>query len=295
MKNVAVIGAGTMGNGIAHTFAQNDFRVQLIDVSQKALDRGLSTIERNLDRMLSKGSITEDDKKQTLANITTYTNLEEGVEYASLVVEAATEAQELKMSIFRDLDNFCPDDTILATNTSSISITAIAAVTDRPDRVIGMHFMNPVPLMKLVEIISGYSTSQTTHDTVKNMAEKLGKTPVSVQDYPGFVANRILIPMINEAIYTLHTGVAGVAEIDQIMKLGMAHPMGPLQLADFIGLDVCLSILNVMHQGFKESKFAPCPLLVNMVQAGKLGVKSREGFYDYSQSKKAEQVASRFR
>ncbi len=295
MKNVAVIGAGTMGNGIAHTFAQNDFRVQLIDVSQKALDQGLSTIERNLDRMLSKGSITEDDKKQTLANITTYTNLEEGVEYASLVVEAATEAQELKMSIFRDLDNFCPDDTILATNTSSISITAIAAVTNRPDRVIGMHFMNPVPLMKLVEIISGYSTSQTTHDTVKNMAEKLGKTPVSVQDYPGFVANRILIPMINEAIYTLHTGVAGVAEIDQIMKLGMAHPMGPLQLADFIGLDVCLSILNVMHQGFKESKFAPCPLLVNMVQAGKLGVKSREGFYDYSQSKKAEQVASRFR
>ena len=295
MKNVAVIGAGTMGNGIAHTFAQNDFRVQLIDVSQKALDQGLSTIERNLDRMLSKGSITEDDKKQTLANITTYTNLEEGVEYASLVVEAATEAQELKMSIFRDLDNFCPDDTILATNTSSISITAIAAVTNRPDRVIGMHFMNPVPLMKLVEIISGYSTSQTTHDTVKNMAEKLGKTPVSVQDYPGFVANRILIPMINEARYTLHTGVAGVAEIDQIMKLGMAHPMGPLQLADFIGLDVCLSILNVMHQGFKESKFAPCPLLVNMVQAGKLGVKSREGFYDYSQSKKAEQVASRFR
>ena len=295
MKNVAVIGAGTMGNGIAHTFAQNDFRVQLIDVSQKALDRGLSTIERNLDRMLSKGSITEDDKKQTLANITTYTNLEEGVEYASLVVEAATEAEELKKSIFRDLDNFCPDDTILATNTSSISITAIAAVTDRPDRVIGMHFMNPVPLMKLVEIISGYSTSEATHDTVKNMAEKLGKIPVSVQDYPGFVANRILIPMINEAIYTLHTGVAGVAEIDQIMNLGMAHPMGPLQLADFIGLDVCLSILNVMHQGFKESKFAPCPLLVNMVQAGKLGVKSREGFYDYSQSKKAEQVASRFR
>ena len=295
MKNVAVIGAGTMGNGIAHTFAQNDFRVQLIDVSQKALDRGLSTIKRNLDRMLSKGSITEDDKKQTLANITTYTNLEEGVEYASLVVETATEAEELKKSIFRDLDNFCPDDTILATNTSSISITAIAAVTDRPDRVIGMHFMNPVPLMKLVEIISGYSTSEATHDTVKNMAEKLGKIPVSVQDYPGFVANRILIPMINEAIYTLHTGVAGVAEIDQIMKLGMAHPMGPLQLADFIGLDVCLSILNVMHQGFKESKFAPCPLLVNMVKAGKLGVKSREGFYDYSQNKKAEQVASRFR
>ena len=294
MKNVAVIGAGTMGNGIAHTFAQNDFRVQLIDVSQKALDKGLSTIEANLDRMLAKGSITQEIKTQTLANITTYTNLEAGVEYASLVVEAATEQEELKKSIFKDLDRFCPDDTILATNTSSISITSIAAVTNRPDRVIGMHFMNPVPLMKLVEIISGYSTSQETFQVVKEMSEKLGKIPVSVQDYPGFVANRILIPMINEAIFTLYTGVAGVQEIDQIMKLGMAHPMGPLQLADFIGLDVCLSILNVMHQGFKESKFAPCPLLVNMVQAGKLGVKSKEGFYDYSESKKAEKVASRF-
>jgi len=294
MKNVAVIGAGTMGNGIAHTFAQNDFRVQLIDVSQKALDKGLSTIEANLDRMLAKGSITQEIKTQTLANISTYTNLKAGVEYASLVVEAATEQEELKKSIFKDLDRFCPDDTILATNTSSISITSIAAVTNRPDRVIGMHFMNPVPLMKLVEIISGYSTSQETFQVVKEMSEKLGKIPVSVQDYPGFVANRILIPMINEAIFTLHTGVAGVQEIDQIMKLGMAHPMGPLQLADFIGLDVCLSILNVMHQGFKESKFAPCPLLVNMVQAGKLGVKSKEGFYDYSESKKAEKVASRF-
>jgi 3-hydroxybutyryl-CoA dehydrogenase len=294
MKNVAVIGAGTMGNGIAHTFAQNDFRVQLIDVSQQALDKGLSTIEANLDRMLAKGSITQEIKTQTLANITTYTSLEAGVEYASLVVEAATEQEALKKSIFKDLDRFCPDDTILATNTSSISITAIAAVTNRPDRVIGMHFMNPVPLMKLVEIISGYSTSQETFQVVKEMSEKLGKTPVSVQDYPGFVANRILIPMINEAIFTLHTGVAGVKEIDQIMKLGMAHPMGPLQLADFIGLDVCLSILNVMHQGFKESKFAPCPLLVNMVQAGKLGVKSKEGFYDYSESKKAEKVAARF-
>ena len=294
MKNVAVIGAGTMGNGIAHTFAQNDFRVQLIDVSQQALDKGLSTIEANLDRMLAKGSITQEIKTQTLANITTYTSLEAGVEYASLVVEAATEQEALKKSIFKDLDRFCPDDTILATNTSSISITAIAAVTNRPDRVIGMHFMNPVPLMKLVEIISGYSTSQETFQVVKEMSEKLGKTPVSVQDYPGFVANRILIPMINEAIFTLHTGVAGVKEIDQIMKLGMAHPMGPLQLADFIGLDVCLSILNVMHQGFKESKFAPCPLLVNMVQAGKLGVKSKEGFYEYSESKKAEKVAARF-
>ena len=294
MKNVAVIGAVTMGNGIAHTFAQNDFRVQLIDVSQQALDKGLSTIEANLDRMLAKGSITQEIKTQTLANITTYTSLEAGVEYASLVVEAATEQEALKKSIFKDLDRFCPDDTILATNTSSISITAIAAVTNRPDRVIGMHFMNPVPLMKLVEIISGYSTSQETFQVVKEMSEKLGKTPVSVQYYPGFVANRILIPMINEAIFTLHTGVAGVKEIDQIMKLGMAHPMGPLQLADFIGLDVCLSILNVMHQGFKESKFAPCPLLVNMVQAGKLGVKSKEGFYDYSESKKAEKVAARF-
>lgn len=294
MKNVAVIGAGTMGNGIAHTFAQNDFRVQLIDVSQQALDKGMATIEANLDRMVAKGTIDQELKKQTLSNITTYTNLEEGVEYASLVVEAATEQEALKKSIFKDLDVFCPEDTILATNTSSISITSIASVTHRPDRVIGMHFMNPVPLMKLVEIISGYSTSEETFTTVKAMAEKLGKTPVSVQDYPGFVANRILIPMINEAIFTLHTGVAGVKEIDEIMKLGMAHPMGPLQLADFIGLDVCLSILNVMYQGYKDAKFAPCPLLVNMVQAGKLGVKSQEGFYDYSQSKKAEKVAPRF-
>lgn len=294
MKNVAVIGAGTMGNGIAHTFAQNDFRVQLIDVSQQALNKGLATIEQNLERMVSKGKITEENKAQTLGNITTYTNLEEGVEYASLVVEAATEQESLKKSIFKDLDQFCPEDTILATNTSSISITSIASVTNRPDRVIGMHFMNPVPLMKLVEIISGYSTSEHTFGVVKEMSEKLGKTPVSVQDYPGFVANRILIPMINEAIFTLHTGVAGVREIDEIMKLGMAHPMGPLQLADFIGLDVCLSILNVMYQGYKDAKFAPCPLLVNMVEAGKLGVKSQEGFYDYSESKKAEKVAKRF-
>ncbi len=294
MKNVAVIGAGTMGNGIAHTFAQNDFRVQLIDVSQQALNKGLATIEQNLERMVAKGKITEEHKAQTLGNITTYTNLEEGVEYASLVVEAATEQESIKKSIFKDLDQFCPEDTILATNTSSISITSIASVTSRPDRVIGMHFMNPVPLMKLVEIISGYSTSEHTFGVVKEMSEKLGKTPVSVQDYPGFVANRILIPMINEAIFTLHTGVAGVREIDEIMKLGMAHPMGPLQLADFIGLDVCLSILNVMYQGYKDAKFAPCPLLVNMVEAGKLGVKSQEGFYDYTESKKAEKVAKRF-
>ena len=294
MKNVAVIGAGTMGNGIAHTFAQNDFRVQLIDVSQQALNKGLATIEQNLDRMVAKGKITEENKAQTLGNITTYTNLEEGVEYASLVVEAATEQESIKKSIFKDLDQFCPEDTILATNTSSISITSIGSVTSRPDRVIGMHFMNPVPLMKLVEIISGYSTSEHTFGVVKEISEKLGKTPVSVQDYPGFVANRILIPMINEAIFTLHTGVAGVREIDEIMKLGMAHPMGPLQLADFIGLDVCLSILNVMYQGYKDAKFAPCPLLVNMVEAGKLGVKSQEGFYDYSESKKAEKVAKRF-
>lgn len=294
MKNVAVIGAGTMGNGIAHTFAQNDFRVQLIDVSQQALNKGLATIEQNLERMVAKGKITEENKAQTLGNITTYTNLEEGVEYASLVVEAATEQESIKKSIFKDLDQFCPEDTILATNTSSISITSIGSVTSRPDRVIGMHFMNPVPLMKLVEIISGYSTSEHTFGVVKEMSEKLGKTPVSVQDYPGFVANRILIPMINEAIFTLHTGVAGVREIDEIMKLGMAHPMGPLQLADFIGLDVCLSILNVMYQGYKDAKFAPCTLLVNMVEAGKLGVKSQEGFYDYSESKKAEKVAKRF-
>jgi 3-hydroxybutyryl-CoA dehydrogenase len=294
MKNVAVIGAGTMGNGIAHTFAQYDYRVQLIDVSKKALAQALVTIAKNLDRMVAKEVISEQDKANTLANITTHTDLEEGVEYASLVVEAATERMDLKLQIFKNLDAFCPEDTILATNTSSISITKIASATTRPDRVIGMHFMNPVPLMKLVEIISGYDTSQETRDTIMKMSEKLNKIPVAVNDYPGFVANRILIPMINEAIETLHTGVAGVQEIDAIMKLGMGHPMGPLQLADFIGLDVCLSILNVMHDGFKQPKFAPCPLLVNMVQAGKFGVKSGEGFYDYTQSRKAEIVAKRF-
>ncbi|MAM29131.1 MAG: 3-hydroxybutyryl-CoA dehydrogenase [Flavobacteriaceae bacterium] len=294
MKNVAVIGAGTMGNGIAHTFAQNDYKVQLIDVSQASLDRGMATITKNLDRMVAKERISEEDKQRTLKNITTYTNLEDGVEYASLVVEAATENLDLKIKIFKDLDTFCPDDTILASNTSSISITKIAAATSRPEMVIGMHFMNPVPIMKLVEIIKGYNTSAETYTTVKEISEKLGKVPVEVNDYPGFVANRILMPMINEAIETLYNGVAGVEEIDTVMKLGMAHPMGPLQLADFIGLDVCLSILNVMYDGFKNPKYAPCPLLVNMVMAGKLGVKSGEGFYDYTESRKAETVAKMF-
>lgn len=295
MKNVAVIGAGTMGNGIAHTFAQADYKVQLVDVSEASLKKGMATIEKNLDRMVAKEKITEQDKQRTLNNITTYTNMEEGVEYAGLVVEAATENLDLKLNIFRDLEKFCPEDTILATNTSSISITQIAAVTKRPDMVIGMHFMNPVPIMKLVEVIRGYNTSQATYDTVSELSQKLGKIPVEVNDYPGFVANRILMPMINEAIETLYNGVAGVQEIDTVMKLGMAHPMGPLQLADFIGLDVCLSILNVMHDGFKNPKYAPCPLLVNMVMAGKLGVKSGEGFYDYSESRKAEKVAEMFK
>lgn len=294
MKNVAVIGAGTMGNGIAHTFAQYDFKVQLIDISESSLKNGMATITKNLDRMVAKGSITESDKERTLDNISTFNNLEEGVEYASLVVEAATENLDLKLRIFNDLDKFCPDDTILASNTSSISITEIAAATARPEMVIGMHFMNPVPIMKLVEIIKGYSTSEKTFNTVKELSEQLNKVPVEVNDYPGFVANRILMPMINESIETLYNGVAGVQEIDTVMKLGMAHPMGPLQLADFIGLDVCLSILNVMFNGFKNPKYAPCPLLVNMVMAGKLGVKSGEGFYDYSESRKAEKVAKIF-
>lgn len=294
MKNVAVIGAGTMGNGIAHTFAQNDYKVQLIDVSRASLDRGLATIAKNLDRMVAKEKISEADKAKTLNNITTFTDLKTGVEYASLVVEAATENLDLKLKIFRDLEAFCPDDTIMASNTSSISITEIAAVTTRPDMVIGMHFMNPVPVMKLVEIIKGFNTSQETFEIVQKISEKLNKIPVKVNDYPGFVANRILMPMINEAIETLYNGVAGVKEIDTVMKLGMAHPMGPLQLADFIGLDVCLSILNVMYNGFKNSKYAPCPLLVNMVTAGKLGIKSGEGFFDYSESRKAEKVSKQF-
>ena len=294
MNNIAVIGAGTMGNGIAHTFAQFGFNVQLIDVSQAALDRGLATISKNLDRMVAKEKISEDDKTTTLNNIRTYTSIKEGVQYASLVVEAATENIDLKLKIFKELDEVCPEDTILATNTSSISITQIAAVTSRPQQVIGMHFMNPVPIMKLVEIIRGYNTSDQVNDFIVDLTEQINKVPVEVNDYPGFVANRILMPMINESIETLYNGVAGVKEIDTVMKLGMAHPMGPLQLADFIGLDVCLSILNVMYEGFKNPKYAPCPLLVNMVTAGKLGVKSGEGFYDYSESRKAENVAKMF-
>ena len=291
MKNVAVIGAGTMGNGIAHTFAQAGFKVQLIDLNDAFIQKGINTITKNLNRMVSKGTITEAQKTETLSNITTFTNITEGVEYASLVIEAATENLELKLNIFKQLDKDCPDDTIMATNTSSISITQIASVTSRPEMVIGMHFMNPVPIMKLVEIIRGYNTSNEVTKTIMDMSKKLGKIPVEVKDYPGFVANRILMPMLNESIETLYNGVAGVEEIDTVMKLGMAHPMGPLQLADFIGLDVCLSILNVMYDGFKNPKYAPCPLLVNMVRAGKLGVKSGEGFYDYSESKKAEKVA----
>ena len=294
MKNIAVIGAGTMGNGIAHTFAQFDYKVNLIDISQESLDRGIATITKNLDRMLAKDKISEEDKSRTLNNITTFTDLEKGVKATDLVVEAATENVDLKLKIFRDLENFCDENTILASNTSSISITQIAAVTKRPEKVIGMHFMNPVPIMKLVEIIKGYSTSQETYKVIENLSKKLNKVPVEVNDYPGFVANRILMPMINEAIETLYNGVAGVKEIDTVMMLGMAHPMGPLALADFIGLDVCLSILNVMYDGFKNPKYAPCPLLVNMVMAGKLGAKSGDGFYDYSENRKAEVVAAMF-
>lgn len=283
-----------MGNGIAHTFAQSGFNVRLIDISEKSLDKGMATIAANLDRMVTKGSITEEDKHKTIGNIITYTDIKDGVVNCDLVVEAATENVNLKLQIFKDLSSFCDEKTILATNTSSISITQIAAVTSRQDKVIGMHFMNPVPIMKLVEIIRGYNTSDEVTKTIMDLSEKLGKVPVEVNDYPGFVANRILMPMINEAIETLYNGVAGVYEIDTVMKLGMAHPMGPLQLADFIGLDVCLSILNVMYDGFKNPKYAPCPLLVNMVMAGKLGVKSGEGFYDYSESRKAEKVAKMF-
>ncbi|MCR1023933.1 3-hydroxybutyryl-CoA dehydrogenase [Cellulophaga baltica] len=294
MKNIAVIGAGTMGNGIAHVFAQNGFKVHLIDIAEASLEKGIATITKNLDRMLTKEVISEADKKNTLANITTYTQLEEGVKNMDLVVEAATENIELKLKIFKQLDAVTDAETILATNTSSISITQIAAVTNRPEKVIGMHFMNPVPIMKLVEIIRGYTTSDEVTKLIMDLSIQLGKIPTEVNDYPGFVANRILMPMINEAIETLYNGVAGVEEIDTVMKLGMAHPMGPLQLADFIGLDVCLSILNVMHDGFKNPKYAPCPLLVNMVTARKLGIKSGEGFYDYSESRKAEKVAKSF-
>lgn len=294
MKNIAVIGAGTMGNGIAHTFAQSGFNVQLIDINEASLKRGMDTIAKNLDRMVAKEKISEADKAETLGNIKTYTNTEEGVKNVDLVVEAATENIDLKLKIFKQLDDVCNNDTILATNTSSISITQIAAVTSRPEKVIGMHFMNPVPIMKLVEIIRGYNTSDEVTKTIMDLSKTLGKVPTEVNDYPGFVANRILMPMLNESIETFYNGVAGVEEIDTVMKLGMAHPMGPLQLADFIGLDVCLSILNVMYDGFKNPKYAPCPLLVNMVRAGKLGVKSGEGFYDYSESRKAEYVSKQF-
>ena len=294
MKNIAVIGAGTMGNGIAHTFAQFNYNVQLIDLSQNSLDKGIATISKNLDRMVAKEKITAAEKEKTLSKITTYTSIKEGTQYASLVIEAATENLDLKLKIFKELDEVCPDDTILATNTSSISITQIGGATKRPDKVIGMHFMNPVPIMKLVEIIRGYNTSDEVMEFTVNLSKKVNKIPVEVNDYPGFVANRILMPMINESIETLYNGVAGVQEIDTVMKLGMAHPMGPLQLADFIGLDVCLSILEVMYNGFKNPKYAPCPLLVNMVRAGKLGIKSGEGFYDYSDSRKAENVSKQF-
>lgn len=294
MKNIVVIGAGTMGNGIAHTFAQSGFAVSLVDVNQNSLDKAIQTITTNLDRIIAKGNLTEEEKANTLGNITTFTDLKDAAPNADLIVEAATENLDLKLKIFTQIDELAPENCILATNTSSISITQIAAATKRPEKVIGMHFMNPVPIMKLVEIIKGYSTSKETFDIIFEMSKQLGKVPTEVNDYPGFVANRILMPMINEAIETLYNGVAGVEEIDTVMKLGMAHPMGPLQLADFIGLDVCLAILNVMYDGFKNPKYAPNPLLVNMVMAGKKGVKSGEGFYDYSESKKAEKVSKMF-
>jgi 3-hydroxybutyryl-CoA dehydrogenase len=281
MKTIAVIGAGTMGNGIAHVFAQHGFTVALIDVSVPQLDNALATITRNLDRQVSKGVITAEQKDKALKNISTHSSLQAGVKDADLVIEAATENIEIKLKIFKDIDEYAAKDAILATNTSSISITRIAAVTQRPDKVIGMHFMNPVPVMKLVEIINGYATDQKVTDQIVEATKILEKVPCVVNDYPGFVANRILMPMINEAIYTLYEGVAGKEEIDTVMKLGMAHPMGPLQLADFIGLDVCLAILRVLHDGFGNPKYAPCPLLVNMVTAGKLGVKTKQGFYSY--------------
>ena len=294
MKHISVIGSGTMGNGIAHVFAQNGFKVSLIDVAPEALRKALATIEKNLERQVEKDIITDVIKKSALANITTFTDIRSGVKNAELVVEAATENTDLKLKIFQDLDEACGEETILASNTSSISITRIASVTKRPDKVIGMHFMNPVPVMKLVEVIRGYSTSDDVTAEVMELSRTLGKIPVEANDYPGFVANRILMPMINEAIYSLYEGVAGVEEIDTVMKLGMAHPMGPLQLADFIGLDVCLSILNVLHTGFGSPKYAPCPLLINMVQAGHKGVKTGSGFYIYTPGKKDLTIAPRF-
>ena len=295
MNNITVIGAGTMGNGIAHVFAQNGFKVNLVDISEEALQKAINTISKNLDRLVSKDKISENDKVNTLNNLTVVTSVEKGVKDADLVVEAATENTELKLKIFKDLDTFSPEKTILATNTSSISITKIAAITNRPDKVIGMHFMNPVPVMKLIEVIKGYSTSESVLDSIMNLSKKLGKSPVEVNDYPGFVANKILMPMINEAIITLYEGVAGVEEIDTVMKLGMAHPMGPLQLADFIGLDVCLAILRVLQDGFGNPKYAPCPLLVNMVTAGKLGIKSNEGFYSWGHGTKELIVSKNFK
>lgn len=294
MKNISVIGSGTMGNGIAHVFAQHGYNVSLIDIKQEFLDKALATITKNLDRQVGKGLVSEEDKVGALSRIQTFTALEKGVKSADLVVEAATENMDIKLDLFRQIDQFSPDSAILASNTSSISITKIAATTKRPEQVIGMHFMNPVPVMKLVEVIRGYATSDEVTAKIMTLSSNLSKDPVEVNDYPGFVANRILMPMINEAIYSLFEGVAGVNEIDTVMKLGMAHPMGPLQLADFIGLDVCLSILKVLHDGFGNPKYAPCPLLVNMVQAGYKGVKSGEGFYKYTAGSKDSVVSPRF-
>jgi 3-hydroxybutyryl-CoA dehydrogenase len=295
VQKVSVIGAGTMGNGIAHVFAQNGFTVNLIDVNAQQLDKAIQTIAKNFDRQIAKGAIPEEQKQKALSNIFTSTDIAEGVKNAELVVEAATENTELKLKIFKQVDEAAAPTTILASNTSSISITKIAAATKRPHLVIGMHFMNPVPVMKLVEIINGYATKKEVTETIIALSKQIGKVPCVVNDYPGFIANRILMPMINEAIYSLYEGVAGVEEIDTIMKLGMAHPMGPLQLADFIGLDVCLSILNVLHEGFGNPKYAACPLLTNMVTAGKLGAKSGEGFYSYSAGSKELVVSERFR
>lgn len=294
IKKVSVIGAGTMGNGIAHVFAQNNFEVNLVDVNASQLEKALQIIAKNFDRQISKGIVTEGQKKEALANISTFTNMREGVQDADLVVEAATENTDLKLKIFKELDEGAPVSAILATNTSSISITKIASVTKRAQKVIGMHFMNPVPVMKLVEIINGFATDAAVTQSIVDLSKQLGKVPCVVNDYPGFIANKVLMPMINEAIYSLYEGIAGVEEIDTIMRLGMAHPMGPLQLADFIGLDVCLSILNVLHTGFGNPKYAPCPLLVNMVTAGRLGVKTGEGFYTYTPGSKEIFVSSRF-
>jgi len=295
MNSISVIGAGTMGNGIAHVFAQAGFKVTIVDISLTQLDKAIANIGKNFDRQIAKGFVTEEEKKAALGNISICSNISEGVKNAELVVEAATENIELKLQIFEQIDKLAPKEAILASNTSSISITKIAAATGRAGKVIGMHFMNPVPVMKLVEIINGYATKKEVTDMIVELSKQLGKVPCVVNDYPGFIANRILMPMINEAIYSLYEGVAGVEEIDTVMKLGMAHPMGPLQLADFIGLDVCFSILNVLHDGFGNTKYAPCPLLVNMVMAGKLGVKTGEGFYKYEGGSKELVVSERFR